>query len=277
MKKNKFILPFLALLFVSAILLGIHSAPKTTLNENTDIQTSSNNLVYICDPTYFALANEFKTLLEANSFTVTLINMTDVASTSFSSYSVIIIGPHTDLGYTWGTVAQCAAVDNSGKSVLGLHRGGLAYFANISLYLSNGNSMGGTGTELNVTYPSHRIFQIPYPLTTDDHMQICSSAVSMRGILDAMSAPDVVCFGQLEGYPEYTTLAIEKNKYIYWGFPDGPSSWTMNGTQLFVNVVAYLVSLSPPGGIPGFEIVFALFSLVAIVIVVGKKRILPFN
>jgi uncharacterized protein YraI len=81
------------------------------------------------------VAEDFRSMLQANGYTVDLIFQNNVLSTNFAPYDLIIIGYDTGSLPNWGDPAgqQANFVKNTGKPILALGRGGSFFFEKINL------------------------------------------------------------------------------------------------------------------------------------------------
>ena len=75
----------------------------------------------------------YQNLLQANSYSVELIHMDDVATTLWSRYNLIVIGPETGDLAAWGTPAAVGALQQYATPILGLGEGGYAFFGKVGL------------------------------------------------------------------------------------------------------------------------------------------------
>jgi hypothetical protein len=67
------------------------------------------------------------------------------------------------------------------------------------------------------------------------------------------SPADLVLFGTGIGDPGYAPLALEKNKYFYWGLSAPAGSLTSAGKRLIGNVLSYLLTITSVPGEGAFD------------------------
>ncbi|MHA1266184.1 MAG: hypothetical protein ACTSRS_13205 [Candidatus Helarchaeota archaeon] len=192
--------------------------------------------------------------------------MASVNTTDFSSYSVIIIGGDTDLGFSpWGTPEQSNAVFIAGKPILGIYRGGGAFFDNISLDIGWGDSWIGSMNDINVTNSSSSIFTQPLAVSTTNPVTICTSVDTMA-VYAPSPGTDIQLIGRETDEVNHYPIIMQQNKYILWDFNSTPAEHTTNGDNLFVNLVYYLDKGSIQPDIPGFELIFVLLLLMIAIV-----------
>jgi hypothetical protein len=191
-------------------------------------------------------ANSYESLLEDSDYSVTLIPMSDVATTDFSVYSLIIVGADTGSGYEWGNAASVGAIQDSGKPIIGLHYGGASLFQELGLSINwgHGGFYGPGETGIYVVDPSHIVFNSPHSITVpgDQITQLYSSPSPLHHEYAPDLSPEVILLGrhpsptQTDYYP-----LVQEGQNILWGFAASPESMTQVGKDLFLNVVDFLI------------------------------------
>jgi hypothetical protein len=191
-------------------------------------------------------ANSYKSLLEDNGYSVTLVPMIAVATTDFSVYDLIIVGPDTGSGYHWGDAASVSAIQDSGKPIIGLHEGGASLFQELGLSINWGHSgyYGPGETSLYVVDPSHVIFNSPHSISVpgDQIIQLYSSPSPLIHEYAPHLSAEAILLGrhpsptQMDYYP-----LVQEGQNILWGFAASPESMTQVGKDLFLNVVDFLI------------------------------------
>ena len=200
--------------------------------------------VYNSDST---AASAFETMIEAElgNVNVTLIKLNAVASTNFSNYKGIIIGYDTGAGETWGTAAAVTQIKNSGKPVLGMGDGGYALFGKLGLDIGYPLGAHGSKNEFYVLNTSQSIYKTPKTISIPATRRLRVYDTTPSAVLSYIQVKpsDVVLFGQQVASSTYYLLLQQANRYILWGFSGSAKDMTETGTDLFANVVSYLISL----------------------------------
>ncbi len=192
-------------------------------------------------------ANSFKTLLIGNGADVNLIEIDDVASTSFSNYNLIIITSNTSYGSEWGTAQAVNNIKNSGKLVLGLGAGGAGFFEEYGLSINWGNSWYGASstssqnTSIFCTFTTHQVFKNPTSISipTNKIIQLYSESGHVGEYAPSLNQ-SVLLIGR---EPTNTThySIVSENSHWLWGFTNSPNYMTQAGKNLFLNIVFYML------------------------------------
>jgi hypothetical protein len=141
--------------------------------------------------------------------------MSDVATTDFSKYGLIIVGGDTGSGYHWGDAASVSAIQDSEKSIIGIYSGGASLFQELGLSTNWGHGMFFTESGIYVVKPNHTIFKSPNAIL-----------VPPDKIVQLYSAP--------------CSVLVQEGQNVFWGFTASPESMTGVGKDLFINVVSYM-------------------------------------
>lgn len=187
-----------------------------------------------------ASADSFEALLEDNGATVTTMNISDLGDGSISSYDLIIVGNDTGSGSFWGS-PYVAKVNNTGIPIIGLGRGGYAFFGKIALNIGYPNGRGGSSKSISVLRPNSSIFATPIHITIPE-----SEVLELYTMSDIMAAElpsvpsNVVTLGSLVNDNNVYPLVTEDGRYMLWAFTNSPSRMTQTGKDLFVNAVVYM-------------------------------------
>lgn len=102
----------------------------------------------------------------------------------------------------------------------------------------------GNKNEILVVDPNHRIFTTPDTINIppDGIIQLYTTT-SHLGINFPSIPLGVVALGRETDDANYYPLAIEDNKYVFWGFNNPPSDMTQTGKDLLLNIRRYLARL----------------------------------
>ena len=188
-----------------------------------------------------ASANSYKSLLDANGYSATLIPMSNVATTDFSKYGLIIVGGDTGSGYHWGDAASVSAIQDSKKSIIGIYSGGASLFQELGLSINWGHGMFFTESGIYVVNPSHTMFNSPNSIQVppDQIVQLYSSPCSVLGGHASSLSPEVLLSGRGVTHMDHYPL-VQEGQNVFWGFTASPESMTGVGKDLFINVVSYM-------------------------------------
>ena len=194
-----------------------------------------------------ATASDFKSLLEGEGFTVELIPLSAVTSTTFTGYNLIIIAHDTGYLDKWGTAAgQTAPIVSAGKPILGLGEGGYAFFGQLGSLIGWPHGWHGpldsvTAADSLLSY-YHTFYDFsgvlpgPFPLY--------DAPVDEVGIYLG-GKPPVLPIGLEPPSPDHAPLIADQPPtggpgcYQLWGYAGGPSKMVWNGSRLFINAVVY--------------------------------------
>jgi len=232
----------------NAALTAAANATSTAQMAATLTAQAQAKIIYIYK-TDLALANTFKNLLQANGYIVDTIQQSAVASTNYSPYRVIIIGPDTGNPLTWTTGpwgdpagSEAGYIDSSGKPILGLGSGGALFFEARNLYISYGNCWTTSDTSVYAVNTSHRVWTSPHSISIPGSqiVGLYSSAASVRAVYLPGPIAGITTIGQQTGEIEHFPIIVESGKYLLWGFENGPSNMNNTGRKVFLNSVNYL-------------------------------------
>lgn len=205
---------------------------------------SSNNVVYIYSSDTSS-ANSYKSLLDSNGLSTSLIYRDDVASSNFSKYSLIIIGSDLDITDSQDDASIASVIDNSGKPILALGEGGYSFFGQLKLKTGSPNGWHGSENSIFVMNASKKIFNQPYAITIPENniIQLYTSTDHV-GIYLLSVPSNVIPLGRESGDSDHYPLTVEKNKYVLWGFTGSPDTMTEDGKHLFVNIASSMAKPS---------------------------------
>jgi hypothetical protein len=194
------------------------------------------NVAYIY-PSDDTAAKNFKALLDP-TYPTDLIMKSNIESTSFTKYSLIII----DRAASIFTDAQATAIHNTNLPVIGISVGGLKYFEKINeLSFTGGNVAGGrTTTQANVINAALPIWSFPNALNVSNGsaITIFSSNSDVSIFLKSCLAAGGVHIANYDA--TYDTIAQEGTN-LYWAYYNDASAFTETGQKLFINTVAYMI------------------------------------
>ena len=188
-------------------------------------------------------AKWYEQLLNGNGLPVTLVTMADVATTDFSPFQLIIIGPDTGKDAVWGDAAKVNQINRSGRPVLGLGDGGYAFFGKLKLNIGYNHGVQRADAAVLAVDPTHVLWNEPYDVALGAGAPVAtvyqgngSPGVAIN--LD-QGMPGVELLARRPSESSLYWLAREQARYLLWGFNYGPTAMTENGKELFVNTAWY--------------------------------------
>lgn len=203
-----------------------------------------------------ALANTFKTFLESNGYQVDVIFENNVGVPNYSQYNLIIIGsdtgnPSTWTSGPWGDPAGSEAgyIDAFGKPTLGLGTGGSLFFEARNLSISFGQSwIGSIGDSgVFVENPGHRFWTTPnsisIPATNIPTLYDNNSSFLAVHLPSPISG--ITPLGRETDDPVHYPIIMQGNRYLFWGFNDGPANMSSKGKKVFLNAIYTLINPIP--------------------------------
>ena len=186
------------------------------------------------------VAESFQSLLGSYGCSTTLISLDDVPAAPLDSYDLLIIGNDTGSMSHWSDAELVAAIENSGKPVVGLGEGGYAFFGQLGLSVGWPNGWHGSQIGIEVIDPNCSLFRIPYSIEIpEDRALLLYTETEHVGIYLWPMPETVTALGsEVNNFTHYP-LATEYNRYLIWGFTESPQKMTEIGKTLFINVVIW--------------------------------------
>jgi uncharacterized repeat protein (TIGR01451 family) len=177
-----------------------------------------------------------------------MIPLTDVATTNFAVYKMIVVADDTGYLNEWGTAtpaslsaAQVAALKSPNIPILGLGEGGYAFFGKLSLFLGWPHGWHGPQDVMNraATAPL-AIFPVAWdPIT---YMAAPANSVGIYLIPNQPLPADVTPVGLENPTKDHSTLIVQGCRTL-WGNGGNPLEMSASGKPLFLNTVAYTHAL----------------------------------
>lgn len=240
--KNK---PVLILL----TLLGIVVFCACKKNSNSPTPTIKNNLAFIYDNDS-SEGVAFKTLLQQNGCSVTLLDRSKAGIFDYSGYAMILIGNNTDTlhgAQDWNP-SDAMTIKNTGKPILLIGEGGALFAGDIQDTVNWGTSAGNILTGVKAFDPTSVLYKQPKLISVgaDSIVTLYSSASRVISFY-AKSLPvhEVAMIGIEPGYSKYYPVLIAGTKFGSFGFYSDAGAMTATGKDFFVNLVYYVGGLTP--------------------------------
>ena len=164
-----------------------------------------------------------------------------MTATPLDSYDLLIVAEDTQLEDTWSDPNSVAAIEDSGKPVVGLGNGGYDFFGLLGLSIGYPNGGHGGKKSIEVIDPNGSLFSTPYSIEIpEDRALRLYTETGHVGIYLWPIIPETVTAlaGYVNNFPYYP-LAMEHNRYLLWGFTESPQKMTEIGKTLFINVVIH--------------------------------------
>ncbi len=196
--------------------------------------------IYIYN-TNAAAGNEFKALLEGHDYTVDVVAMSAIMSTDFSKYRLAIVGADTGSGYDWGDAAgsQAARIKDAGVSVVGLGRGGAAFFSEIGeTAISWGKTwVGSAARDVYAANLDHAIWKSPEAVSVPGSriVSLYSADSAFVAVHYPSEVSGVVAMGRQSDDATHYPIISSSTRYLLWGFERSAGGLTDAGRKAFVN------------------------------------------
>jgi hypothetical protein len=209
-----------------------------------------NNLLYIYqnDSTDGV---SFKTLLQNNGCSVTLLDRSKAGAFNYSSYNMVIIGNNTDTLHSsndWSPT-DAMTIKNTGKPILLIGEGGLLFAEDIGDTVNWRSSAGNSLTGFKAMAPASALYKQPKTISVgaDSLVTIYSSASKVNSFYaKSVPVPNVVMIGMETDavVSKYYSISITNAKFGAFGFYSNVNAMTAGGKDFFVNLVYYVGNLT---------------------------------
>jgi predicted outer membrane repeat protein len=183
-------------------------------------------------------AKSFLTLLVSYGCPTTLVELGQAPDAVLESYDLIIVGDDTEDSTAWSDPQVAAAIEGAGKPIVGMGEGGYDFFGMLGLSIGRPNGMHGQSNSITVMDPNHPLFIVPYKIEIPEDRTVRLYTQSNNATIHLQMVPEIVTvIGEEPANPGYSSLILEQNRYLLWGFTESPQKMTDLGKILFVNVV----------------------------------------
>jgi hypothetical protein len=182
----------------------------------------------------------FKKLLDGEGFPTDLVVRTAAPKADWSKYGLVVIASDTEHS-EWKEAA--AAIEKSGRPVLGLGEGGYAFFGRKGLKLDIGAPHGSHGNE-TTTVPvdaANSPLWKTAAITGANSVKLYETSGNVA-IYSPKPPAEVVLLGREERSTHHYTLIRQGDRSVLWGYTAGPDDMTADGRKLFVATCRYTVS-----------------------------------
>ena len=242
-------------LFTKALLPGQYIVKATGWGKNNDDQSFVRHrtggfsvlprVAYIWSSD-LTTAVDYEKLLRSGSYSVDLVPMADVAKTAWSSYELIVIGPDTAAGTGWGTPAAVGALLQYSTPILGLGRGGYAFFGEAGLKIGAPNGRGNKVASTYAVTPAHDVWHSPYGVLGPRQTTVQVYKETTGVGIEVKEITSLLLIGrEPEDQTHYNLIqqGMRERQFLLWGFQAGPPNMTTDGRHLFINVARHLAGM----------------------------------
>lgn len=182
----------------------------------------------------------------------------------FSAFDLIVIAGDTGADGVWSPEAGLVeSIQDSGLPVVGLGRGGHAFFGKLGLDIGHPNGTVSKADSVKVADfgDSQPFFATPNAISIpgDQMLQLFTVAQNTVAIPLAERLPEGVRVASLTDQTDAFPIVKSGKRYLLWGFSGGPGAFTATGQQLFINALRFQVqnltiplrsrSITPSAGI----------------------------
>ncbi|MDH7485868.1 MAG: VWA domain-containing protein [Anaerolineae bacterium] len=222
---------------------GVNNFGESFVRHRTGGFTILPRLAYIWRED-LTTANAYRNLLQANGFTVDFVHLDDVPKTSWTRYSLAVIGPETGDGAQWGTPTAVATLQQYPVPIIGLGEGGYAFFGKVGLAIGYPNGWHGSENRTYVMDTAHQVWHSPYhiPVPRERIVTVYNRSGHV-GINIPKPPADVTLIGREPADQVHYNLVQQTGRYLLWGFQAGPPAMTVDGQRLFINVARYMAGM----------------------------------
>jgi hypothetical protein len=134
------------------------------------------------------------------------------------------------------------AVNGTAKPIMALCDGGRDFLAELGLTISN--VWGSTKKSIHIANGTHPVLNIPniIDIPGDSIIQLYDTGLNYRAAHLPTIPDNIVVLGREADAPDHYPIAIEDDRYLLWGFAGSPGSMTQDGKDLFINVIAFMLT-----------------------------------
>jgi parallel beta-helix repeat protein len=194
-------------------------------------------IAYIYDSDAEA-AKSFLSLLVSYGCATTLIALDQAPAAALEDYDLVIVGDDTEDAAAWNDPQVADAIEGAGRPIVGMGEGGYDFFGVLGLSIGRPNGMHGDGDSIIVIDPNYPLFVLPYAIEIPENRVLRLYTQSNNATIHLqMVHENVTVLGDEPANPGYSSLILEQNRYLFWGFTESPQKMTEVGKKLFINVV----------------------------------------
>ena len=189
--------------------------------------------------TDLTLAQQYKQLLDPDGFALDFVSMSMILAVNFDPYKLILIGPDTGSGSSWGDAAgtQAQKLEDTNISIVGLGRGGSAFFDELGYPIGWGQGWVGSGRDVYASNTDDSVWNDPNDISIPGSriVQLYNSDSSFVAIYYPDPIAGIIGIGRQSNNATHYQIIEKDVQRILWGFDAGPQAMTSTGKQVFVN------------------------------------------
>ncbi len=227
---------------IGLLLLGLMSAALFSVqfpqNCAADISPQSTSVkIAFVYKTDLAGATSFQSLLNTNGFPADLINCASITSTTFASYSLVIIGPDaaTNAGSVNSTITS--AINGSIAKILGIGVGGSYYLGAMTSTIGYPHTMGQSNVRTtNFTACFVANYHTPYPIPAGNTTLFTSPVYAVLNYNSTAYPASVHVLGE-RVKAGYHDIVQYTDRYVMWGFNASSSLFTDTASKAFIDII----------------------------------------
>jgi hypothetical protein len=186
-----------------------------------------------------ANVSDFQAVFFAYDITLVTVFEEDVTTADFTDVDVILVDSNTE----WFENEKVIAITQAQLPVLGVYYGGGILLDKLGKEIGWSGGFQDLGvTQAVVQAPSHDVFNKPNDLGVEDLEFIAlftgGVALNYHDLIDLPANVEILT--ERPAGTAYSSITIEGDAYIYWGYDISPSFLTSTGLKLLVNCLYYL-------------------------------------
>jgi serine/threonine protein kinase len=190
-------------------------------------------------------ANDFRTFLQSQGFTVDLIPQGSIGATDLSHYRAFLIGHETGNAYDWGDSggSQANQIASTGKPIMGIGEGGSSFFSKLGLSIGWGAGWVGSGTDVTVVNPSYPYWNSPHnvAIPASHTISLYNNSTGFVAIYQPSPPMGIETIALQAGDANHYMLIMQTSQFFLWGFEGAPSAMTGKGQRVFINILSSLI------------------------------------
>ncbi|MCD6285594.1 MAG: hypothetical protein J7M39_06755, partial [Anaerolineae bacterium] len=215
------------------------TAPNSLVsNQATFTLECISQAVYIYN-TDLTLAQQYKQLLDPNGFDFDIIKVSSILAANFDDYRLILIGPDTGSGSSWGDNAgtQAQKLEDTGIPIVGLGKGGSSFFDELGYPIGWGHGWTGSGRDVYAMDTDDTVWNEPNDVSIPGThiVQLYNSNSNFVAIYYPNPIAGIIGIGRQSNNATHYQIIEKDVQRILWGFDAGPQAMTATGKEVFVN------------------------------------------
>ena len=195
----------------------------------------------------------FRSFLNANDYPTSLIKISDISTTIFDDFALIMIDSRSGSFGNWGTPQEIQIIQNLFKPILALGAGGSSFYEQLGISINWGNSWTSLDTlcdfqsciKIFAEDTSLSVFNMPYNINFPQPpispvVQLYNNSAQV-GVYKPALSDTVKYIGRDPIDTNHYGIVAEGELYWLWGFDNSPAYMTQTGKRLLLNIIYYLI------------------------------------